>query len=364
MSFVFKNNLFIIAILSLFIAGFIVQYSNSIGNDGEIFNKHIMFFFIFLPISIALIFIPIERIIFFNKIIYVVNIFILISVLIVGKTAMGATRWFSVVGISIQPSEFVKMSVILMIASYFRKASLNNINSLVYFIPPFLLFILPVVLILLQPNLGTSIIICLISCMMIFSLFSRIKILSIFCVIALLSLPIAWKFGLHDYQKQRVLTFLNPESDASGAGYNIIQSKIAIGSGGVFGRGYLQGTQNKLNFLPERHTDFVFSVFAEEFGFIVTTILIMIYIYVIFMILIYAMRIDNIVDRLILIGCNALIFWHFIINIFMSMDLIPVVGVPLAFISYGRSFLLVNMICVSIIFNILRKNIVKDHKIQ
>ena len=351
-----KNNTFILAVLLLFIAGFVIQYSNSIGGNVEIFDKHIVFFFLFLPVSILLIFIPMEKIIHANKIFYIVNICILISVLIFGKSAMGATRWFNIVGVSVQPSEFIKISIILMIANALKKANLNNTSNLIYFIIPVLLFVIPVILILLQPNLGTSIIIVLIGSTIIFSLFYRFKILVTMFVLILLSLPIIWKFGLHDYQKQRVVTFMNPESDASGSGYNIIQSKIAIGSGGLFGRGYLNGSQNKLNFLPEQHTDFVFSVFAEEFGFIFTIILILIYICVIFKISIYSIHIDNIREKLILIGCNALIFWHLIINTFMSMDLIPVVGVPLPFLSYGRSFLAVNMVCISIILNILRKN--------
>ena len=243
-----KNNTFTIAVLFLFIVGFVIQYSNSIGGNVEIFDKHIVFFFLFLPISIVLIFIPIEKIICVNKIVYIINICILISVLIIGKSAMGATRWFNIVGVSVQPSEFVKISIILMIANAFKRANLNNISNLLHFIIPVLLFIVPVLLILLQPNLGTAIIIFLISGTMIFSLFSRVKILVTMFVLLLLSLPIIWKFGLHDYQKQRIVTFLNPESDASGSGYNIIQSKIAIGSGGLFGRGYLNGTQNKLNF--------------------------------------------------------------------------------------------------------------------
>ena len=194
---------------------------------------------------------------------------------------------------------------------------------------------------------------------MIFTLFMKNKILIIGFVLCLSSIPFMWKFGLHDYQKQRVLTFLNPESDPKGAGYNVIQSKIAIGSGGFFGKGYLNGSQNKLNFLPEQHTDFVFTVFAEEFGFFITMFLIFLYLYLLYKITIYANSTNQIKEKLILIGCGALIFWHCFINIGMCMDLLPVVGVPLPFVSYGRSFLLSNIILVAFIINIVKN---KDTK--
>jgi rod shape determining protein RodA len=359
----FRNNFFFIfALILLFTAGFFVQYSTSLKNNLDIFNKHILFFFLALPLFFGIVFLKLEEILKINFYFYFINIFILIAVLIIGKTAMGATRWLKIGGINLQPSEFMKISIILMLANYFKNAKIHLIYRLSYFFVPILIFLAPIVFILLQPNLGTSMIILLISCTMIFTLFMKNKILIWSFLLCFASIPFAWKFGLHDYQKQRVLTFLNPESDPKGAGYNIIQSKIAIGSGGFFGQGYLNGNQNKLNFLPEQHTDFVFTVFAEEFGFLITMFLIFLYLYVLFKITIYASSSPKIEGKLILVGCGALIFWHCFINIGMCMDLLPVVGVPLPFISYGRSFLLLNIVVVALIINIIKNFSIEKEK--
>ena len=350
---------FLFTIILLFCAGFLVQYSTSLKNNLDIFNKHIVFFFLAIPLFFLIVFLKLEKILKINFYFYFLNILILIVVLVIGKTAMGATRWLKIGSINLQPSEFMKISIILMLASYFKNAKTYSIHTLFYFLIPILIFLVPTIFILLQPNLGTSMIIILISCTMIFTLFMKNKILIIGFVLCLSSIPFMWKFGLHDYQKQRVLTFLNPESDPKGAGYNVIQSKIAIGSGGFFGKGYLNGSQNKLNFLPEQHTDFVFTVFAEEFGFFITMFLIFLYLYLLYKITIYANSTNQIKEKLILIGCGALIFWHCFINIGMCMDLLPVVGVPLPFVSYGRSFLLSNIILVAFIINIVKN---KDTK--
>ncbi len=356
MGFVRSYFFFFLSVILLFCAGFLVQYSTSLKNNLDIFNKHIIFFFLMIPVFLAIVFIKIDKILKLNIAFYALNIVVLIAVLVIGKTAMGATRWVKIAGVNLQPSELTKISVILMLAHYFKNAKLYSTNTLVYFFAPILIFAAPVSLILLQPNLGTSIIIILISCTMIFVLFMRTKILLAGLLLIFFSIPFVWKFGLHDYQRQRVLTFFNPESDAKGAGYNIIQSKIAIGSGGLFGQGYLNGRQNKLNFLPEQHTDFVFTVFAEEMGFFVTLILIFVFLFVIFKIMSYAVLAKNIEEKFILVGCGAMIFWHCFINIGMSMDLLPVVGVPLPFVSYGRSFLLSNIIMMALVVNILKNS--------
>jgi rod shape determining protein RodA len=349
-----KHFFFIFSIILLFISGFLVQYSTSLKNNLDIFNKHVVFFFLISPLFILIIFTKLERILKINFYFYFINIAILIAVLLVGKTAMGATRWLKIGGINLQPSEFMKISIILMIAQYFKNTKIYFIYNLSYFFVPVLIFLIPIIFILLQPNLGTSMIIFLISLTMIFTLFMKNKVLIVSFLLCLLSIPFIWKFGLHDYQKQRVLTFFNPESDPRGAGYNVIQSKVAIGSGGFFGQGYLHGNQNKLNFLPEQHTDFVFTVFAEEFGFIITIFLVFLYLYILFKIVVYASLENQIEKKLILVGCGALIFWHCFVNIGMCMDLLPVVGVPLSFISYGRSFMLLNVILVALIINIIK----------
>ena len=359
----FKNHSFlIIAIILLFIAGFLVQYSTSLKNNLDVFNKHIIFFFLTIPVFFLIVFVKLEKILKINLYFYFINIFALAAVLVSGKTVMGATRWLKIGNINLQPSEFMKISIILMLAFYFKNAKTYSIKILSYFLIPILIFLVPVIFILFQPNLGTSMIILLISCTMIFTLFVKNKILIMSFLLCLTSIPFAWKFGLHDYQKQRVLTFFNPENDPKGSGYNVIQSKIAIGSGGFFGQGYLMGNQNKLNFLPEQHTDFVFTVVAEEFGFLIAMFLIFLYLYILLRITVYASFTNKIEEKLILIGCGALIFWHCFINIGMCMDLLPVVGVPLPFISYGRSFLLLNIVLVALIINIIKVGVDKKEK--
>lgn len=346
----------ILIIILLILIGFLAQYSTSINHDLDIFKKQMAFFLLSLPLMLFCFLIPIEKIINNAYKIYFFAILILLIVLMIGKTAMGATRWIAFGGMNLQPSELVKLIVIFTLAAYFKNIRAYNSNNTIYFIVPIFIILFPALLIFLQPNLGTSIIVIIIGFSMIFSIFSRTKILYFGILSILCSLPLIWNFVLHDYQKQRVLTFLNPESDPRGAGYNIIQSKIAIGSGQLFGQGYLQGQQSKLNFLPEQHTDFIFTVFAEEFGFSVTILLIFLYFYLILKIYNYAVDIKCIAEKLILIGCASLFFWHIFINIGMSMDLLPVVGIPLPFISYGRSFFLVNIMIVGIMFNIVKKN--------
>lgn len=353
---IWKNIGFFFALFIILLSSFLVQYSVSMSSGLLIFNKHIFFFILCIPLSVLIILLPIEKIIFFNKFIYYVNLLVLFITLIIGKTTMGATRWLNLAGLTFQPAEFMKISIILMLSSYFYKANESSIKKLSYFFIPTIYLSLPVILILLQPNLGTSIIIILISLSIILIVFSKLEILWIPLTIILISGPFIWEFGLHSYQRQRVLTFIDPERDSKGKGYNIIQSKIAIGSGGLFGAGYMNGTQNKLQFLPEQHNDFIFSVFAEEFGFIGTIFLILMYFIIILYTIQLAIRTENLVHKLIIIGCNSMIFWHTIVNTFMTMDLIPVVGVPLPFLSYGRSFFLSSIICISLIINLMRRN--------
>ena len=355
-----KNLWFFLALFLLLIAGFFSQYSVSSSDNLSTFNKHLFFFIFCVPISAAVIYTPLNKIINFNVWIYLVNLVVLFSVLLIGKTKMGATRWLNFGGVAFQPSEFVKISIILMIAHYFAKTNIMSSRRLTYFFGPIIYCALPVVLIVLQPNLGTSMIITLISVSMIMMIFDRLKIVAMLLSILLSSTPLIWKVGLHDYQKKRIMTFLHPEKDSSGAGYNIIQSKIAIGSGGLFGKGYLNGTQSKLQFLPEQHNDFVFSVFGEEFGFFLSIFLILTYSILLFQIVKIAMNTVNLTHKSVLLGCNSMIFWHVIVNTYMCMDLIPVVGVPLPFLSYGRSFFLSNIVCVSLVINVMRSEYLLD----
>ncbi len=282
---------------------------------------------------------------------YIFNVILLIAVLIIGKTSMGAQRWLSLGGFNFQPSELFKFTTILIVAKFFSNESKIKEYSLIEVLKLILMILFPVALIVKQPDLGTGLLILFVFSSML--LFVGIKRSSLIKIIAagLIFAPLSWNF-LKTYQKKRILTFLFPEKDPLGAGYHIIQSKIAVGSGKLFGKGYLHGTQNKLHFLPEEHTDFIFSVFAEEWGFIGTLILISIYIvFFITMINISQKARDNF-GALIVIGVLFIFFWQFFINIGMVIGILPVVGIPLPLISYGGTSLVVSYSLIGLVLNV------------
>jgi rod shape determining protein RodA len=272
---------------------------------------------------------------------------------------MGARRWVEIGGVNFQPSEIFKIILIITLAKYFSKIRYYNLEKIIYFVSPILITIVPVFLIFLQPNLGTSIVVFCIGFGIIFLFFDNKKFLIGVFGIILISAPIVWNSVLHQYQKQRILTFLNPDNDIRGSGYNINQSKIAIGSGGFFGKGFLEGSQSKLSFLPEQHTDFVFTVFSEEFGFFFNLMLIFVFMLLILRLFYLANQVYSLENKVIIIGIAILFSVHFFINTFMVSGLIPATGVPLCFISYGRSFLLLNLICLNFVLVIILKE--KNH---
>ncbi|MBE0598482.1 MAG: rod shape-determining protein RodA [Desulfuromonadales bacterium] len=284
-------------------------------------------------------------------ILYGFNLLLLIAVLVVGKTTMGATRWINLGGINIQPSEVMKLVIIITLARYFSERDNTRGYSLGELFVPFLLLGLPVLLILKQPDLGTSLLIIFIGGTM--TLFVGIRRLTLI-VLSLLGAAGAtggW-FLLHDYQRERVYTFLDPEKDPLGAGYHIIQSKIAVGSGGFFGRGFMDGTQSQLSFLPERHTDFAFSVFAEEWGFAGSLLLVLLYLLVIIWGMFIARRAADRFGMFLALGVVAMLFWHIVVNLGMVIGLLPVVGVPLPLFSYGGTSMVTTMIGAGILLNV------------
>lgn len=283
--------------------------------------------------------------------IYIIFILMLIGVLFFGKYVSGSRRWLMVGPISIQPSELAKIGVIIMLARYYSKHAYTRGFTLKDLMKPLFLVMLPVALIIKQPDLGTAGLIVLIAASM--TLFVKIERRSLFYILlsSAVALPLIW-FLLKEYQKQRILTFLNPDRDPLGAGYHIIQSKIAIGSGMIFGKGYLKGTQNSLSFLPEQHTDFIFSVFAEEWGFIGSVVLILFFLVLIVWGLNVAYNCRDPFGIILAVGITAMIFWQVFVNIGMVMGLMPVVGVPLPFVSYGGSSIATMMICIGLLINI------------
>jgi rod shape determining protein RodA len=253
--------------------------------------------------------------------------------------------------VSIQPSELAKIAVIIILARYYSKhANIGGLNLRELFIP-FVLAIIPFILIVKQPDLGTGMIVLLIAGSM--TIFVKIERRSLLCIITSCTIvvPLVW-FFLKGYQKQRILTFLDPERDPLGAGYHVIQSKIAIGSGMISGKGFLKGTQNALAFLPEQHTDFIFSVLAEEWGFVGAFLLLCLFLIFIIWGLNIAYRCREPFGTIIAVGVTAMIFWQVFINIAMTMGLMPIVGVTLPFISYGGSSVITTMICVGLLLNI------------
>lgn len=283
--------------------------------------------------------------------IYAACFFLLVYVLLFGKYVGGARRWITLGPVSIQPSELAKIVVIIILAKYYSKLANTEGLTLSELLRPLILTIIPFVLIVRQPDLGTAILILLIAGSM--TVFVKIEKRSLLYIIAscIVAVPLVW-FFLKGYQKQRILTFLNPDRDPLGAGYHIIQSKIAIGSGMISGKGFLKGTQNALSFLPEHHTDFIFSVLAEEWGFAGSVALLFVFL----LLLVWGLNVANgcrdSFGAILSVGIMAMIFWQVFINIGMVMGLMPVVGIPLPLISYGGSSIITMLFCIGILMNI------------
>jgi len=283
---------------------------------------------------------------------YVVSLILLVAVMFVGHSALGAQRWISVGPIEIQPSELMKIALILALARFLHGLSVEDISKPLRLVIPLVMIAMPAYLVLKQPNLGTTIILVADGVSLLF-----LAGLSWWWIAPALggiaaAVPLAWRFFLHDYQKQRVMTFLDPESDALGAGWNITQAKIAIGSGGVSGKGFLQGTQSRLNFLPEKHSDFIITNFAEEFGFAGSIALLLLFAIVIGYGVQIAASARSQFGRLVAMGLTLNFFFYILINGAMVMGLIPVVGIPMPLISYGGTAMLSVMFGFGILMSV------------
>ena len=274
---------------------------------------------------------------------YFLVLALLIAVEVMGVIGMGAQRWINLGFIQLQPSEIMKITLVLALARYFHGATLEEIGRPSFLLIPLALLGAPVVLVLRQPDLGTAIMLSLTAGVIFFVAGVRAWKFGLIIGAVLAAMPLAWTM-LHGYQKRRILTFLDPESDPLGAGYHILQSKIALGSGGVFGKGFLGGTQSHLNFLPEKQTDFIFTMLAEEFGMAGGLALLGIYALVLIYGFAIALRVRNQFGRLVTMGIIGTFFFYIFINIAMVMGLVPVVGVPLPLVSYGGTAMLSLMI--------------------
>ncbi len=290
-----------------------------------------------------------------NLFIYTICVGLLISVILFGQLGGGSRRWLLIGFVRIQPSELMKIALIISLASVYAASISNTGFNFRKLIKPAVLCVIPFVLIVNQPDLGTGLLLLLIAGSM--TLFVKVerKVLYTVSGICIAAAPLLW-YGLKAYQKSRILTFLNPDRDPLGAGYHIIQSKIAIGSGMLTGKGFLKGTQNALSFLPEHHTDFILSVLAEEWGLMGCSILLLLYFILLFWGLNIAYNCRNMFGSILAFGITTMIFWQIFINIGMVMGLMPVVGVPLPLVSYGGSSVITNMAGFGILLNISMRN--------
>ncbi len=325
---------YILLIMILACVGTMTLYSAANGSWDPWAIKHISRFGVTLLLMVGLAMVDIRYYYHGAYLFYFATLFLLVVVEITGHIGMGAQRWINLGLFKIQPSELMKIGMVLFLARYFSFTTMQNIRTIRGILIPVVLTIIPVGLICLQPDLGTALMLLFTATIMMFVVGVQWWKFALVGAAGAALLPIAWNF-LHEYQQNRVLTFLDPERDPLGAGYHIIQSKIAFGSGGIFGKGFLHGTQTHLNFLPEKHTDFIFTMFSEEFGMIGSVMLVLLNILVIAMGYIFAFRIRNYFAKLVVIGLNTNYFLYVFINIAMVMGVLPVVGIPLPLISYG-----------------------------
>ena len=281
---------------------------------------------------------------------YLICLFLLIIVLLFGITASGSKRWVNLYFLNLQPSELMKIAIIVCFARYYHRIQSVDLQSYRFLLIPVVLITIPCYLVIAQPDLGTSILIAGSGIVVIWIAGLNIKFFVYSSLLFLVSFPFVVSI-LKPYQKSRILTFFNPERDPLGAGYQIIQSKIAIGSGGFFGKGYLKGTQNYLEFLPEKHTDFIFTLFSEEFGFLGSIILMLLYILLISRVISIGFFVRSFFAKLYCFGFASAIFLYVFVNIAMVLGLLPIVGAPLPIMSYGGSSMLSIMLGLSIVMS-------------
>lgn len=348
---------FVIVVLTLNFVGLINLYSAShhAGVDGisPFFAQQIVWIIAGWIVFFGCTFIDYKILYRFAWVIYGLNLFFLAAVPFVGKVFYGAQRWIDFGFFKFQPSETMKVALVIILARYLSK-NLGQVDGygLKNLAIPILIAFIPFAFTVEQPDLGTALLLLAISGTMFLFVKVKTKILISCFILAVIAAPLAWEFGLKDYQKERVLNFLSPGRDPRGSGYNSIQSKIAVGSGKVLGKGFRKGTQSQLEFLPERHTDFIFSVLSEEHGFIgsITTIALFTVLFIM------GIRISSQARErfgsLLVVGLLSILFWHYTVNIGMVIGLLPIVGLPLPLVSYGGSSLLTTMASLGLISSV------------
>ena len=340
----------VFAILILGIVSMFAMYSTASGEFNYHTKSHItkftLFFFLFLSFS----FFDLRFWYQTSTLIYLLFFILLLGVKYFGLTSSGSQRWINLYFMNLQPSELMKVGLILFLAQYYHRIPSHDVNRLRFLFLPIIALIGPVLLVITQPDLGTAILILIGGIIVAWLAGVKIKFFAYLGILFISLAPIAISF-LKPYQKSRILTFLNPDRDPLGAGYQIIQSKIAVGSGGIFGKGFLKGTQSYLEFLPEKHTDFIFTLFSEEFGFAGSVILLLIYALIIYRIMIIGASSRSYFAKIFCYSFAAAIFVYITINMSMVLGLLPIVGSPLPIMSYGGSSMLATMIGFGVVMS-------------
>jgi rod shape determining protein RodA len=342
-----------ILLFCIFLLGIISSFTMYSTDGGQILfhsKSHISKFLFFFPMMIVLSFFSIRFWHFFSYIFYIIVLISLIWTSLYGIKASGSQRWINLYFINLQPSELMKIAIILCLAKFYHRIQINNVNSYQNISASIVILSLPVMLVVSQPDLGTSILIGLSGLVVVWLAGLNFKYFLYSFLSLVISLPFVIAF-LKPYQKLRVLTFINPDKDPLGAGYQIIQSKIAVGSGGLTGKGFLKGTQSYLEFLPEKHTDFIFTLFAEEHGFIGSLGLLLIYITIIYRVLRVGSYSRSYFAKLFCYGYGSSIFFYVTVNMSMVLGLLPIVGSPLPIMSYGGSSMLSTMIGFAVVMS-------------
>ena len=352
----FKDKLFsvdYVLVLSILILGIVSMFAMYSTDGGEFKYhtvSHIIRFCVFFLMFFILSFIQIRFWHSTSYLIYFLFLFLLIGVKYFGITASGSQRWLALPLINLQPSELMKIGLILFLAKYYHRIPIESVNRLKFLFLPIFVLIFPVLLVIMQPDLGTSLLIASGGLVVAWLAGVRIKFFAYSLLVFISLLPIAISF-LKPYQKARILTFLNPEKDPLGAGYQIIQSKIAIGSGGLFGKGFLNGSQSYLDYLPEKHTDFIFTLFSEEFGFFGSIFILSLYALIVSRII----KIGNVTrsnfGKLYCYSFATAFFIYVVVNMGMVLGLLPIVGSPLPILSYGGSSMMAIMLGLGIVMS-------------
>ena len=342
-----------IMLLCVLILGIISSFAMYSTDGGELLyhsESHIIRFVVFFTMMILISFVNIKTWHTFGYLFYLVVLTLLIWASLFGITASGSQRWINLYFINLQPSELMKIAIIICFAKYYHRIQLSNVNRIKNIVIPILILFIPIALVIGQPDLGTAILIALSGIIVLWLAGVNIKYFFYSSLIFIISAPFVISF-LKPYQKLRILSFFDPGKDPLGAGYQIIQSKIAVGSGGLTGKGFLKGTQGYLEFLPEKHTDFIFTLFSEEFGFLGSIFLLLVYAILIFRILRIGALSRSFFGKFFCYGFGSAIFIYITVNMAMVLGLLPIVGSPLPIMSYGGSSMLATMIGLGIVMS-------------